>query len=408
MQSKVSSIKTSQEVLRNKKIAIVCDWIKDWWGAEKVLEELMTLFPTADIFTSIFFPENMSELFNDYARVSYKKVLHTQFLQDRSLIEKWTIFTSFIQNIPFLARRHKLCLALRQNAFEDFDLSGYDIVISSNSAESKWVITKPQTLHICYCHTPTRYFWWQYEEYKDRMEFGVFNILGKYIFSKMIQRFRRWDYAAAQRPDEFIANSKNTQQQIKEYYKRASHVIYPPVEVTKFQSHTKKKNFYLSVGRCIPYKKFDLLVDTFNTNGEKLVLITNTDNALYRKLKKKSRSNITWKLHISQKETQTYFESAKAFLFPPQEDFGIVPLEAMAAGCPVIAYGKWWALETVVPWKTGVFFDEQTPESLQKAIDICASMTFDPQLLREHAERFSSDIFRENILHFIEEKIRER
>lgn len=398
----------SKESIKNKKIALICDWIKDWWGAELVLSHMMELFPEADIYSSIFYQAD-NPLFEKY---------HLSQLSPFQGEMKPQIHTSFIQKIPLLNHSHKLALLFRPQAFEGFDLSQYDIVISSSSAESKGVITKPDCLHICYCHTPTRYFWSHYKEYLDMMEFGILNPLGKWLMPKLIKRLRRWDYVAAQRPDYFIANSKNTRERIQKYYKRESEVIYPSINISEFPLREEKDEYYLAVGRCIPYKKFDLLVETFNQNGKKLIIATNTDNQLYRKLKKISKDNIKWKLSLPRKDIIDLYANAKAFVFPPEEDFGLVPVEAQACGTPVIAYGAGWALETVIPsltpilsqrereqTATGIFFDEQTPESLQKAIDIFESMTFNPTTIRKHAERFDMKIFQEKLVNFIEGKL---
>lgn len=393
--------------LENKKIAIVCDWIKDWGWAELVLEQLMEIFPQADIFTSVFFGEN------------------------NPVFKNRKITTSFIQKIPLLNKSHKLALTLRPLAFESFDLSEYDIVISSSSAESKWVITKPDTIHICYCHTPTRYFWSHYHEYLNMMEFWVLNHLWKWLMPKIVHNLRKWDFISAQRPDYFIANSKNTALRISKYYDRNSEVIYPWVDIDditdlkKTSHHTPgyslldksnspwpspqgegvKENFYLYIGRCIPYKKFDLIVDAFNENWKKLILVTNTDNKLYRELKYKSKENITWKLNISKDEKMKLFSISKAFLFPPEEDFWIVPIEAMAFWKPVIAYSKWWATETVIEWKTWVFFEEQNVLSLNKKIDEFEKLSFNKNIIRNHALSFDKKIFKKNILTFIDKII---
>lgn len=356
-----------------KKVAIVCDWISDWGGAELVLSHMLEMFPQADIYTSVFG-------------------------QEKNPIFEWRkITTSFIQKIPFINTRHKLALTLRPQAFESFDLSSYDIVISSSSAESKGVITKPDCFHVCYCHTPTRYFWSHYKEYLNMMEFGILNPLGKWLMPKMIGRLRKWDFCAAQRPDIFLANSKNTQSRIKKYYERESEVVYPWIDTSEFSIWAKKKNFYLAVWRCIPYKKFDLLVDTFNKNGKKIILATNTDNKLYKSLKERSKKNITWKLWLTRKELIELYSEAKCFVFPPEEDFWLVPLEAMASGTPVIAYWKWWSLETVIDGKTWVFFKKQTPKSLQKAIEEFEWIKFDKHTLRKHAEKFDVSIFQRRL-----------
>jgi len=367
--------------LKNKKIAIVCDWIKDWWGAEIVLTQLLEIFPDADIFTSVFWQ------------------------QDNPLFEWRNITTSFIQKIPILAKKHKLALTLRPHAFEGFDLSMYDIVISSTSAESKWTITKPDCLQICYCHTPTRYFWSHYDEYLGMMEFGILNPLWKWIMPKIIEKLRKWDYTGAQRPDYYIANSENTQKRITKFYKRESKVIYPCLDIKSIPFSNKKEDYYFYAWRVIPYKKFDLLIETFNANWLPLKIAANTKNKLSEQLRKESKSNIEWIYETDNTVINEYHAKAKAFLFPPEEDFGLVPIAAQATGSPVIAYGRWWALETVISWKTGIFFEEQTPESLQKAIDQFETMTFNAQTIRKHAEQFDKKIFREKLLGFIKKKL---
>lgn len=372
------------DFLNWKKIAIVCDWIKDMWWAEVVLAQLLEIFPEADIFTSIFF-QKWNPIFD------WKKII-----------------TSSIQNIPLLNKSHKLALTLRPKAFERFDFSSYDIVISSTTAESKWIITKPETLFICYCHTPTRYFWSHYHEYINMMEFWILNPIGKWFMPRLVHNLRKWDFLAAQRPDYFLANSKNTKNRIKKYYNREAEVVYPWIDTEKFIFSSEKKDFYLYVWRCIPYKKFDLIVDAFNKNWKKIVIITNTDNKLFRKLKSISKENISWKLNISFEEIKKYYSEAKAFLFPPEEDFWLVPIEAIASWTPVIAFWKWWALETVVDSETWVFFSEQTVESLNKAIERFEKLSFDYDKIKKHSEKFDKKYFKQNILEFIEKKIIKR
>lgn len=367
--------------LQEKKIAIVCDWINDWGWAELVLEQLLEMFPQADIFTSVFFADK------------------------KAIFKNRKIITSGLQNIPFLGKSHKLALTFRPQVFESFDLSEYDIVISSTSAESKGVITKPETLHICYCHTPTRYFWSHYHEYLSYLEFGILNPLAKWLMPKMIHSLRNWDFVAAQRPDYFIANSKNTRNRIKKYYKREAEVIYPCIDTSLYEVVENKKEYYLWVSRCIPYKKFDLLVEAFNKNKKPLILVTNTDNTLYRKLKSISEANITWVFTPSRDDLQKLYGEARGFLFPAEEDFGLVPLEAMAAGTPVIAYGKAWALETIVDKKTGIFFGEQNSDSLNSAIDIFETLHFNSKEIRKHAEKFDRSVFKKELCEFIVQKL---
>lgn len=367
--------------LQNKKVAIVCDWLKDFGWAEIVISHLLEIFPQADIFTSVFFME-------------WNKIF------------KWRkITTSFIQKIPFLNKSHKLALTLRPYGFESFDLSEYDIVISSSSAESKWVITKPETLHFCYCHTPTRYFWSHYHEYLNMSEFWILNPLARWLMPKIIHNLRMWDLLASKRVDYFIANSKNTQNRISKYYKKDSVVIYPWLDLANIPFSENKEDYYFYNWRCIPYKKFDLIVDTFNKNGKNLIISTNTDNKLYRELREKSKPNITWKFGLSIDEINDIHSKARGFLFPPEEDFGLVPIAAMASWTPVIAYGKWWSLETVVEWITWIFFENQSVRSLNKAIDEFETMSFDAKKIREHALKFDKEIFKKEIVDFIENKI---
>ena len=364
----------------NKKIAIVCDFIKDWWWAEVVLEQLLEIFPHADIFTSVFWQK------------------------DNKIFKNKKITTSFIQKIPFLNKSHKLALTLRPLAFESFDLSKYDIIISSSSAESKWVITKPNCLHICYCHTPTRYFWSHYHEYLDMMEFWILNIFWKLFAPKIIHKLRQWDFIASKRPDYFVANSKNTKKRIEKYYNRKSEVIYPCLDIKKIPFSEKKEDYYFYAWRVIPYKKFDLIVNAFNKNWKKIKIVANTDNKIYRELKQKSNKNIEWIVETDNKKINILHSKAKAFIFPPEEDFWLVPVAAMATGTPVIAYKKWWATESVIDQVTWIFFKNQTVDSLNEAIEEFETLKFNPKKIRKHAEKFDKKIFQKKIFDFVEEK----
>ncbi|MBC7498169.1 glycosyltransferase [Candidatus Gracilibacteria bacterium] len=365
--------------MKTPHIAIICDWLIDFGGAELVISHLLETFPDADIYTSVCY-------------------------MDHPMLEGRNIYTSWLQRVPFFNRRHKLAGVLRPWAFRSFDLSGYDIIISSSSAEAKnagYSKRGKDTKHFCYCHTPTRYYWSHYEEYRNMMEFGFFNALARLVLDRLIGWLRKLDYEAAQRVDFFIANSKNTQERIVKYYNRESEVIYPGVNIPVIPTAGEKGDYYIGIGRCIPYKRFDLLVDAFNTNGRRLVLCTATDTHLFRELRSKSNSNIEWKYRVSNDEKDELMKGAKAFLFPPLEDFGLVPIEAMAIGTPVIAYGKGGALETVVDGVTGVFFSPQTPEALNQTIKQFEKMEWNSEKIREHAEKFSKKIFQEGIQEFI-------
>ncbi len=378
--------------LKQKRIAIVVDWLIDFWWAELVISHLLEMFPEADVYTS----------------VCYMK--HPML--------KWTrVYTSWIQKIPFFNRHHKLAGILRPFAFRSFDLSEYDIIISSSSAEAKnagFSKRGKNTKHFCYCHTPIRYYWSHYEEYRNMMEFGWLNPIARFTLDRLIGWLRRLDYDAAQKVDYFIANSENTAERIKKYYDRESEVIYPGIEMqrseeigdrSKLEKSTSyllpPTSYYLWVWRCIPYKKFDLLVDAFNQNWKKLILCTATDTPLFRELGAKSWPNIEWKFRVSNEEKNSLLSNAKAFLFPPEEDFWLVPIEAMAMGTPVIAYGKWWTLETILDGETGLFFTPQTPEALNEAIESFEKIKWDKEKIREHAEKFSSWIFKRSLTDYI-------
>lgn len=406
--------------LKNNHIAIVADWLIDFWWAELVISHLLELFPEADIYTSVCF-------------------------MDHPMLKGRRVITSWIQRIPFLNRRHKLAGLLRPWAFRSFDLSGYDLIICSSSAESKQVAmgkwnTSPQPSPkgegvedrfpslkerglrgevVCYCHTPTRYYWSHAKEYEDMMEFGWLNPLVKAVFRLVKWWMQRVDYAAAQRVDYFIANSRTTQERIQKYYERGSEVIHPGVKtpILSFSAGEslseesqeilapqgwQKQDYYLGLWRCIPYKRFDLLVDAFNQNGKKLILCTATDTPLFHELKARSKSNIEWRFRNTNEEKFILMANAWAFIFPPEEDFGLVPVEAMMLGTPVIAYGKWWATESVIDWETGLFFSPQTPEALNKAIEKFEKMHFDGTMIRNHAEQFSKEKFQINIQQFID------
>lgn len=314
-------------MLVGKKVAIVCDWLKDWGGAEQVLLDILEIFPEADIYTSIFEVKNMQKVLN--------------------IIPRERIFTSFIGKIPFLKSRPKMVPFLRPYAFESFDLSAYDLVISSSSAESKGVLTKPDTLHVSYCNSVTRYYWSHFHEYMRNPEFGWLNGLARLFMTPMLHKLRLWDRQAADRVDQFIANSETTRLRIAKYYRSDSVVISPGIDTEKFYMETEKADYYLAIGRIVPYKRFDLLVEAFNENGKPLKIVTNTENPLFRELFKHSKPNIEWVIEPTDEEKSEFYANARALVFPQEEDFGLVPIEAMLSGTPVIAYGKGGALETV-------------------------------------------------------------
>lgn len=366
--------------LSEKKVAIVADWLIDFGGAELVIQELLDMFPNAEIFTSVCF-------------------------MSHPMLENRKIHTSFLQKIPFLNKKHKLAGVFRHWAFRQFDFSDFDFVICSSSAESKnvacgkWRKKHPNIPVFVYCHTPIRYYWSHYQQYLEMMEFGFFNPLAKKIFPKIVGWLRKKDLEAARNVNVFWANSKTTAARIQKFYHRDAEVIYPGIDTKQFfpKKNTQKKDFFLSIGRCIPYKKFDLLVEAFNHNGKNLVLATNTDNLLYRELKAKSQKNISWIFAPTPTLRNQLYREARAFLFPPEEDFGLVPVEAMASGTPVIAFGKGGATETIKNGVTGIFFDKQTADSLNNAISAFENMDFSQEELIRHAQKFDKKSFRDGI-----------
>ena len=353
------------------KVALVCDWLTNFAGAEQVLLALTEIFPEAPIYTTVYNPERVTAF------------------RDKQVI------TSYLQHWPW-SQKHQLYAPWRPAAVESLDLSDYEIVISSSSAESKGVITKPHTRHYCYCHTPTRYFWSDYHEYQSRLEFGWLNPLVKMFMPRMINKLRIWDRLAADRVDTFIANSQFVAQRIRKYYEREAVVIHPPVRTERFRLAHSGGDYYLAVGRLIPYKAFDLLVHAFNANGLKLKIAGTGPE--YAKLKELARPNIEFLGYVPDKELPTLYAHCRAFLFPQVEDFGITPLEAMASGRPVIALGRGGALETVVEGKTGTFFSEQTVDALNNTLRAFNPDKLSPSHIRAHAEKFSLEVFKNNLL----------
>ncbi|PID84006.1 glycosyl transferase family 1 [Candidatus Gracilibacteria bacterium] len=328
-----------------KKIAIIHDWLVDFGGAESVLLDIMELYPEADVFTSV------------------NHIEHPKF-------EGKKIRTTWIEKIPFLSRRHKLSGFLRHFAFRGLDLHEYDILISSSSAEAKHIKKLPHQTHISYCHCITRYYWGRFDEYQNMMEFGWLNPIAKIFLKLLISKFRKWDFEAAQNVDIFIANSRYTQKGIKKFYKKDSLLISPSIPLPIKENPVEtRENYYFAIGRCVPYKRFDLLVDAFNTNGKNIIIATNTDTELYRELKEKSNKNIVWKFNPSRQEISSYFSNAKGFLFPQEEDFGIVAIEALATGTPIIAYKKGGSQEIVQENENGIFFEEATQKSINNGIE---------------------------------------
>ncbi len=360
--------------MNEPKVAIVCDWLTNLGGAEKVVFDMHVAYPNADIYTSIYNPSALPQF------------------------EGAKIFTSFLQNMPFAKKKHFLYLPLMPHAFESFDLSEYDIVISSSFACAKGVITKPDTLHICYCHTPMRYVWDQSHEYiKNHGMNPALKKLGK----SFLHRLRQWDKLASERVDYYIANSAYISEKIKKYYGRDSVVIHPGVNFDKEKSDiTKREDYYMSAGRLKAYKRFDLVVKAFNETKKKLYII-GTGEELENLKKLNINPNTHFLGFVEDKVLKRLYRGAKGFIFPQCEDFGITPIEAQHYGCPLIALRQGGVLETVKDGETGVFFDSQDVASLVAAINKADRKKWDHKAIQKHSRKFTSERFRHDLAKFV-------
>ncbi|HVJ04607.1 MAG TPA: glycosyltransferase [Candidatus Saccharimonadales bacterium] len=364
-------------------VAIVHYWFVGRGGGERVVEALAEVFPQADLFSLVA------------DRSTLGPILQRRELQ-----------TSFLQRVPGATRFHRHFLFLQPLALEQFDLSGYDLVISSESGPAKGVITSSKTCHICYCHSPMRYIWDMYPEYRRGMGWLVGT-----IFSLTAHYMRLWDVASAKRVDYFIANSQFIASRIRKYYGRESTVIHPPVDTAAAQiSSNKCGDYYLAVGRMVDYKRFDLAVSACTKLGRRLKIIGGGPQ--YKALRRMAGPSVEFLGRVSDEELRKHLAGCRALLFPGEEDFGIVPVEAQSFGRPVIAYASGGVLETVrgisgddvgLENPTGVFFSEQSQLGLEKAILQFESVEhkFCPEKIREHSLQFSSEIFKSRIADFV-------
>jgi len=371
-----------------QKVAIVYDRVNKWGGAERVLLALHEIYPKAVLFTSVY----------DSAGAPWARVFPE-------------IKTSFLQKLPFVKSNHEFLGALMPIVFESFDFSGFDIVISVTSEAAKGIITKPGTLHICYCLTPTRYLWSSRKFYFDNPP-SKFDFIPFFnFFSKpLIEYLRGWDKVASQRPDRMIAISTEVRRRITKFYQRDSEIIFPPVSLaseSRSEKEAKKdKGYFLIVNRLIPYKKVDLAIKVFNKLKLPLYIVGTGSEEF--KLKLMSGKNIKFFGQVSDSQLEELYMGAKALIMPQKEDFGIVSLEAQSYGVPVIAYGKGGALDTVISGKTGLFFNRQTVESLEAAITEFENTKFKADNLKTNAKRFSKEIFKKEFARIVENDIKQR
>ena len=352
------------------KVALVYDRLNKWGGAERILLTLHKLFPQAPLYTSVY----------DRKKAPWADVFDVK--------------TSFLQNFP-LATHHELYAVLMPLAFESFNFDEFDLAISVTSEAAKGIITKPQTKHICYCLTPTRYLWSGYDEYFR-------NPLLKIISKPVVLCLKFWDKIAASRPDTFIAISKEVQRRINKYYDKKSTVIYPSVEVQNYKG--TGGNYFLIVSRLVSYKKIDLAIEAFNELKLPLKIIgTGTE---MNRLKAMAGPTIEFLNYLTDKELVEYYSGCRALIFPGFEDFGLTILEAQSFGKPVIAFRNGGALETVIEGKTGLFFNKQNVESLVKAIKQFDNFKIDPKVCVEQARKFGFEHFKKDFMKRIEDLLK--
>jgi len=355
-------------------IALAHDDLIQYGGAERVVDVLHDLYPGAPLYTAVYAKEQMPAHYR-----------------------RWTIRTSFMQRLPGIAKLHQLYMPLYPVAFERFDLSAYDVVLSSSSRFAKGVITQAQALHVCYCHAPMR-FAWNYHDYMagERASNSV-----RFILPMVLNYVRLWDEASAGRVDAYIANSRVTARRIRKRYRRQATIINPPVNTSHYapRSDGSFDDYFLIVSRLIPYKRIDLAVDAFTKLGLPLKIVGRGRQEA--ELRASAGPNVEFLGSASDAGLKELYAGCKAFIFPGEEDFGISPLEAQAAGRPVIAYGAGGALETVLPGVTGEFFSEQTPEALAEVISGFNPQQYNPQTVRQHAEGFDTEVFKRKISEFI-------
>jgi glycosyltransferase involved in cell wall biosynthesis len=362
------------------RVAIVHDWLNQIGGAEEVLEALLEIFPGAPVYTSIYWPEAMPAAYR-----------------------KWDIRTTWMDRLPGIHGHHQPYLLFYPLAFGGLELNGYDLVISNKSAFSLGVRTSLQTRHICYCLTPTR-FVWDYDAYVRREQVGG---AARNLVRPFLGWLQRWERAAADRVDSFVAISDEVQRRVRLLYDRESAIIYPPVDTERFTPASDRghEDYYLIVSRLVPYKRIDLAVEAFAELGLPLWIAgSGRDRA---SLEAMAGTNIRFLGRVPDEEVVRLMARCRAFIFPGLEDFGITPVQAMAAGRPVIAYAGGGALDYVVDGVTGTFFHDQTAESLSETIRWFDEAAYDPAAIRRHARKFDVSVFKTGLLAFIEGQMRD-
>lgn len=354
------------------KIALVHDYLIQDGGAEKVLSVLQEIWPQAPTYTLFFDPQKLPA-----------------FAQH-------DIRTSFLQRLPLSLKKYQWYIMLMPTATEHFDLSKYDVVVSSTSAFAKGIITRPDALHICYCHTPTRYLWSDTHSYLEELRAPR---LIKSLLPPLLSRLRVWDQQAAERVDFFVANSATVQSRIRKYYRKDAKVIFPPVDTHRFHISPRPKTYFLTGGRLVAYKRFDLVLEAANKTGIPIKFFGT--GPVEADLRKRARPNVELLGKVSDEKLHELYAHARAFIHPQEEDFGITPVESMASGRPVIAYRKGGATETVVEGVSGEFIETQTWEELADHLIRFDERRYDPRRIKAHAEQFSRKRFTDQLRQFV-------
>jgi glycosyltransferase involved in cell wall biosynthesis len=352
------------------RVAIVHYWLVGMRGGEKVLENLLDIFPDAVLVTHVYEPSKVSEK-----------------------IRQQEVRTTFISKLPGAVQHYQKYLPLMPMALENMDMTEFDLIISSESGPAKGIVPRPDALHLCYCHSPMRYIWDHFHIYQASASF-----LTRLLMPVLAHKLRIWDVSSAARVDGFIANSSFVAHRIRKFYRRDADVVFPPVETEAFAISDTIGDYYLLAGEMVSYKRADLAIDAFNVSGRKLVVIG--EGEIKNELERRSGPNITFLGRVPNAELKQHFASCKALIFPGEEDFGIIPVEAMASGRPVIAYGRGGALDTVKPGVSGALFYEQSAAALNDAVETFENETFSamtPEEIRAYARQFDSTVFRSRI-----------
>lgn len=361
------------------KLALVHDYLNQEGGAERVAEVFARTFPESPFYTSLYDPRAMDEYWRGVE-----------------------VHTSFMQQLNPPLRVAKLLLPLYPLAFESFNFADYDAVLSSCSTFAKGIVTGPDTYHICYCHAPARYAW-MYHDYVGQMNLGP---VRRAMLAPVISRLRVWDYAAAQRVDAFLANSRNTARRIAHYYRRESTVLHPPIPVGQFTPSKTTEPYFLILARLLPYKRLDIAVEAFNRLHWPLLVVG--DGPAMPMLRRIAGPTVRFAGHVGDEEARHHLSHCQALIWPGEEDLGLAPLEALASGRPVVAYQAGGVLETLVDGVTGAFFPRQTVDSLVETLRTFNPDDYDPGVLRAHVSEFDVFVFQQRLRQFIQSSMQRR